>query len=53
MYENNNDARIQEKIHNAKFVKNLIEEKNKVDKKYTSLLADVKKWMNTAERHVL
>jgi hypothetical protein len=53
MYENNNDARIQEKNHNAKFVKNLIEEKNKVDKKYTSLLVDVKKWMGNTEIHVL
>jgi hypothetical protein len=45
MYENNNNARIQEKIQNFELVQNLIEEENKVDKRYIILLGEVKKWM--------
>jgi hypothetical protein len=42
MYENRNNVRTEEKIENAQLVKNLFEENNKLDKKYTSLLGDVK-----------
>jgi hypothetical protein len=35
------NSRIREKIQKAELVKNLFERKNKVDKKYTSLLGDV------------
>jgi hypothetical protein len=32
MHENNNTARIKQKIHNAKFAKSLFQEKNKIIK---------------------
>jgi hypothetical protein len=38
MCENNNSSQIQEKTQNAKTIQNLFEEKNMVEKKYTSLL---------------
>jgi hypothetical protein len=38
MYDNSNKDKIQDKIQNVEIVKNLLEEKNMVDKKYTSLL---------------
>jgi hypothetical protein len=42
MYENRNNVRTEEKIENAQLVKNFFAEKNVLDKKYTSLLGDVK-----------
>jgi hypothetical protein len=42
MHENRNTSRVEKKIHNAEFLKTLYEEKNCVDKKYISLVADVK-----------
>jgi hypothetical protein len=53
MCENNNSSRIREKTQNAKTIQNLFEEKNMVDKKYTSLLGDVKDWMDTTGKHVM
>jgi hypothetical protein len=38
---------------NSQLVKNLYEEKNKLDKKYASLLGDVKYWMDASENRVL
>ena len=53
MYESSNNARIQEKIQNAELVKNLFEEKNKLEAKHTTLLSDVKQFMFAMEKRVL
>jgi hypothetical protein len=43
--ENTNNIIIKEKNQNAQLVEKLFDE-NKADKKYISLLADVRKWMD-------
>jgi hypothetical protein len=48
MYLDNNGARTDKRIENAKLVKERAQEKNKVDKKYPNVLADVKKLMEEA-----
>jgi hypothetical protein len=53
MYENSNTSRVQEKIHNTKFLKTLSKEKNFIEKKYTSLLVDIKNFMDITEKHVV
>jgi hypothetical protein len=54
MYKNSDNARIEEKIlKNAQLVKNLYKDKNKLDKKFTTLLGDVKRWLDAIENHVL
>jgi hypothetical protein len=53
MYENRNISRIQEKIHNAWLIKTLSQEKNSLDKKYTSLLADIRNFMDSTEKRVV
>jgi hypothetical protein len=40
------------KNHNTELVNNLFEDNYKVDKKYISLLSDVKKWMVSTEQNV-
>jgi hypothetical protein len=44
---------LKELFYIVPFVKNLFDEKDKVDKQYTSLLEDVKKWIHTIENRVL
>jgi hypothetical protein len=41
MYHDNNNTRIDERFENAKLVNELADEKNKIEKKYSSLLVDV------------
>jgi hypothetical protein len=53
MYHESNNLRIDEKIDNGKLVKELCDEKNKIQKKYSSLLEDVHKWMDVTERQVV
>uniref|UniRef100_A0ACD6AMR4 Uncharacterized protein n=1 Tax=Avena sativa TaxID=4498 RepID=A0ACD6AMR4_AVESA len=53
MYHGSNNARTDEKIHSAKLVKELAYEKTKIGNKYSSLLADVKKFMGRIEKMVL
>jgi hypothetical protein len=38
MYENSNNVRTEEKMDNAQHLKDLFEEKNKLDKKYTKFI---------------
>jgi hypothetical protein len=54
MYKNRYTTKIEEKIRNTQFVQNLFEEKSKLDKNYTSLLADVIQWKDVSgigEKH--
>lgn len=53
MYHDSNSARIDERVDNAKLVKELADEKNKIEKKYSSLLVDVKKFMDEAEKRAV
>jgi hypothetical protein len=53
MYHESNNLRIDEKIDNGKLVKELCDEKNKLQNKYSSLLEDVHKWMDVTERQVV
>jgi hypothetical protein len=53
MYKNSSSSRIQEKIQNAELLKTLSEEKNVVNKKYNSLLADIKNFMDSTEKRVV
>ena len=52
MYHDSNSARIDENIVHAELVKELAEEKNKLEKKYSSLLDDVHKLMDKTEEAV-
>jgi hypothetical protein len=52
MYHDSNNLRIDEKIENGKLVKELCDEKKKLQNKYNSLLEDVHKWMDDTERQV-
>jgi len=52
MYHDSNSARIDENIMHAELVKELAEEKNKLEKKYSSLLDDVHKLMDKTEEAV-
>jgi hypothetical protein len=54
MYEDYTDARRRERRENAKLVKELRDDKNKVESKYSSIIADVNKHMDeTAESKYL
>nr|XP_051220991.1 uncharacterized protein LOC127339151 [Lolium perenne] len=53
MYHDMHNALLDEKIENGKLVKYLNEERIKVEKKYSSLMADVSKFMNDTERQVM
>ncbi|KAM0927049.1 hypothetical protein ACQ4PT_003167 [Festuca glaucescens] len=53
MYHDMHNALLDEKIENGKLVKDLNEEKIKVEKKYSNLMADVSKFMNDTERQVM
>jgi phosphate uptake regulator len=50
MYEGSNMARIGERIKSVKLLKEITEEKNKIDKKYSSLMNDIKQFMNENEK---
>jgi hypothetical protein len=52
MYHESNDRRIDEKIENGKLVKELCDEKTKLQKKYQNLLEEVHNWMDSTERQV-
>jgi hypothetical protein len=49
----NNSARIYDKIESAKLLKEMSDEKNKTEKKYVSLMNNVKHFMDDTERNVL
>jgi hypothetical protein len=49
MYNEQNNARIDESFENAKLVKKLPDEQNKIQKKHLALLDDVKIFMNETE----
>jgi hypothetical protein len=53
MYENNNTAITDEMIESAKLLKEIIDQKNKIDNKYSSRLNDVKQFMDDTEKKVL
>jgi hypothetical protein len=53
MYENADNTKIGQKIQNAPLMNNLFVEMNKLNKKYTNLLRDVKEWMDATENRVL
>lgn len=53
MYYSSNSARIEDKIVHARFVEQLSEEKKSIEKKYSSLLADVNKFMSETEKQVM
>ena len=44
-YHDSNNAWIDERVQNAQVLKDLADEKNKTDKKYTALLADVDRFI--------
>jgi hypothetical protein len=52
-YELTSSARIDDMIENAKFLKEMNEEKNKTEKKYTSLMNDVRHFMDDTQRRVM
>ena len=47
MYHASNNARIDEKIENGKLVKELSEEKKKLEKAYSAVVSDVNKFIDT------
>ena len=53
MYHSSNSCRIDDKIEHSKFVEELSEEKKKLEKKYYTLLADVKKCTEETEKRVM
>jgi hypothetical protein len=53
MYHDNSSAMIIEMVDSAKLVNEIADEKNKIEKKYFTLLVDVKKIMDDAEKKVL
>lgn len=53
MYYEANSAIIDERVENAKLVKQLSDEKNKVERNYGTLLNDVKKFMEGTEKRML
>ncbi|CAM0909016.1 unnamed protein product [Alopecurus aequalis] len=52
MYEESNSGRIDDKIQTGKMLEELTLEKNKADKDYASLMADVKKYIVDLEKKV-
>ncbi|KAM0914751.1 hypothetical protein ACQ4PT_011324 [Festuca glaucescens] len=53
MYYSSNSGRIDDKLEHARFVEELAVEKNKIEKKYASLLVDVKKFAEETEKRVV
>jgi hypothetical protein len=53
LYHEINSTTIDERIKNARLVRELVEEKTKLKKNYSSLLDDMKKFMFEAEKRVL
>nr|XP_051216402.1 uncharacterized protein LOC127334007 [Lolium perenne] len=53
MYYSSNSGRIDDKLEHARFVEELVVEKNKIEKKYASLLVDVKKFAEETEKRVV
>jgi hypothetical protein len=53
MYYSSNSGRIDDKLEHARFVEELAAEKNKIEKKYASLLVDVKKFTEETEKSVV
>jgi hypothetical protein len=52
-YELTSSARIDDMIENVKFLKEMNEEKNKTEKKYTSLMNGVRHFMDDTQRRVM
>ncbi|KAK1608550.1 hypothetical protein QYE76_032223 [Lolium multiflorum] len=50
MYYSSNSGRTDDKLEHARFVEELAVEKNKIEKKYASLLVDVKKFAEETEK---
>ena len=50
MYEESNNLRIDEKLKHAKFVKDLTDEKRKVDKKYNGLVGAMDQWREDTKK---
>jgi hypothetical protein len=53
MYNDTSSARLDEMIEHGKVIKQVAEEKRKVDQKYASLMDDVQKFMDRTERDVM
>lgn len=52
MYETSRDALVEERIQNGEILKNLSEEKRKLEAKHTTLLADVEHFILDTEKRV-
>jgi hypothetical protein len=53
MYHDCIRARISERVDNAKLVKEIVAKKSKIDKNYNSLVVEVKKMMDDAEKRAV
>jgi hypothetical protein len=53
VYESSNNALLQEKIESGRMLKECNEDKIKAEKRYASLMNDVKQFMDDTERSVL
>jgi hypothetical protein len=53
MYENSNNFEFRRIFKMQSYLRLLSEEKNDVDKKYTSLLGNIKNFMDSTEKRVL
>lgn len=53
MYHASNNARIEEKIQHAKFVQEIAADKTSLEKKYASLLDDIKRFSIEQEKNVM
>jgi hypothetical protein len=53
MYYDCNNTRIDEKVGNAKLVKEIATKKSKIEKKYNSFVVEVKKMMDDAVKRVV
>jgi hypothetical protein len=52
MYENNNMARVDERIESGRLLKEISDQKNKAEKKYEALMNDVNHFMDGTERQI-
>jgi hypothetical protein len=53
MYYEANSARIDDKVQNGQLVKQLSDEKNKIEKNYGTLMNDVKKFMEETKKKMV
>jgi exonuclease VII large subunit len=53
MYFEENNARIDERVQNGELVKQLSDEKNKIEKNYSTLMNDVSKFMDATEKRIV